>query len=154
MNFLNAGIIMITNFLKRILVILLALFGLMPIVGAQIVVNSKFNPLSFEEILLHAKANAEYRARQEKQYEEYKKEAYRRFDNKDWYGFLTYSNYALSTGFYNAKLYYDRGCAYETLQDYKNAKKEYKKAKKNGFAYAENALRALKTRVKEYKRKK
>lgn len=67
--------------------------------------------------------------------------------------FLTYSNYALETGWYNSKLYFDRGVVYERLNDFKNAKKEYKKAKKRGYAYAASALDACKQHEKEYKRR-
>ena len=60
---------------------------------------------------------------------------------------------ALETGWYNSQLYYDRGVVYERLNNFKQAKKEYKKAKKNGYADAERALEACKQHEKEYKRR-
>jgi hypothetical protein len=57
-------------------------------------------------------------------------------------------NSALNTGFYNGKLYYFRALAYESLGDYKNAKKDYKVAKKNGIFEANAALERVKQKMK------
>lgn len=121
--------------------------------SAQIVIDSKFRPFSYEELMMQAQAEAAYNARMQQLFEQYQEEAYRRYNNQDLYGFLTYSNYALETGWYNSKLYFDRGVVYERLNDFKNAKKEYKKAKKRGYAYAASALEACKQHEKEYKRR-
>lgn len=121
--------------------------------SAQIVIDSKFRPFSYEELMMQAQAEAAYNARMQQLFEQYQEEAYRRYNNQDLYGFLTYSNYALETGWYNSKLYFDRGVVYERLNDFTNAKKEYKKAKKRGYAYAASSLDACKQREKEYKRR-
>lgn len=71
---------------------------------------------------------------------------------KTFLGFLTYSDYALRTGWYTAQLYYDRGVVYERMKDFKKAKKEYKKAKKAGSPMAYQALLSCKRNEKEYKR--
>lgn len=112
---------------------------------------SRFQPLSYEEILLSAQAQAIDNAYRQRKFEEYQDEAYRALNRGDRSGFLTYSSYALNTGWYNAKLYYDRGQAFQYFGDYKNAKKEYKKAKKKGYYLANIALEELK---KLKKRKK
>lgn len=127
--------------------------GFFPLCSAQIVINSKYRPLSYEELMMHAQAEAAYNARMQQLFEQYQEEAYHRYNNQDLYGFLTYSNYALETGWYNSKLYFDRGVVYECLNDFKNAKKEFKKAKKKGYAYATSALEACKQHEKEYKRR-
>jgi hypothetical protein len=122
------------------------------VLSAQIVADFDFQPLSLEEKLAYARQEIAYREQSHKQFNEYQDEAYRRYKKGDLYGFLTYSNYALQTGWYNNQLYYDRGCAYEQLNDFKNAKNEYKKALKHGYTYAESALRNLKIIEKAYKR--
>lgn len=119
---------------------------------AQIVINSRFKPLSYEELCIQAAMEAEYNQRQKERFEYFQNKAYECYNKQDWYGFLTNSNYALETGWYNAKLYYDRGVVFERLNNFKEAKKNYKKAKKKGYAYAEDAIKSLKQKEKEYKR--
>lgn len=153
-TYTSVGSTMRTKFYRHIFCALLLILCTCKASQAQIVINSKFEPLSYEELVLHAQAEAARREYNKRQFENYQDEAYRRYNNGDLYGFLTYSNYALGTGWYNDKLYYDRGCVYEKLNDFKNAKKEFKKAKKSGYAYAENALQALKIHEKEYKQRK
>ena len=64
--------------------------------------------------------------------------------NKNQYAlFLRYSDYALQTGNYTARLYYDRGYVYEVIGDYNAARKEYKKADRLGYMPARYALREL-----------
>lgn len=118
------------------------------------VITSQYKPLSLEELYLQAAAEVMRDKQREAQFDKYQDEAYKCYNRGDWYGFLTYSNYALKTGWYTDKLYYDRGVVYERLNDFKNAKKEYKKAKKHGYAYAEVALSNLKLKEKEYKKRK
>lgn len=136
----------------RFLLFSLTLLSVSQIGLSQIVIDSKFKPFSYEELMMQAQAKAAYDAPMEQLFDQYQDEAYRRYNNQDLYGFLTYSNYALQTGWYTAKLYYDRGVVYERFNDFKNAKREYKKAKKKGYAYAEYALQSLKYKEKEYKR--
>lgn len=137
----------------RFLLFSLTLLSVSQIGLSQIVIDSKFKPFSYEELMVQAQAKAAYDAHMEQLFDQYQDEAYRRYNNQDWYGFLTYSNYALETGWYNSKLYYDRGVVFERLNNFKQAKKEYKKAKKKGYAYAERALEACKQHEKEYKRR-
>lgn len=85
-------------------------------------------------------------------FKEYSSKAYAALNNGDKYGFITYTNYALSTDFYNAQMYYDRGVVFKELGDYKNAKKEFKKAKKHGYYQANQALAELKELNKRKKR--
>ena len=75
------------------------------------------------------------------------------FYNKgDYNGFIFYSDYALNTGWYNSKLYYDRGTAFERLHDYRKAKKEYKRALKKGYYPAQSALKQCKINQKNWKK--
>lgn len=120
--------------------------------SSQIVINSRFKPLSYEELYVEAMMKAEYDRQQKAKFEHYQQQAYDCYNKQDWYGFLTYSNYALETGWYDSKLYYDRGVVFERLNNFKEAKKSYKKAKKKGYAYAEAALQSCKEKEKEYKR--
>ena len=122
-----------------------------PVCASSQALNCKFEPLSYEELILVARAEAARDAYNKRKFQEYQEEAYERYNKQDWYGFITYSNYALSTGWYNAQLYYYRGVVFEKLNEFKKAKKEYKKAKKKGYAYAEVALVALKSRQKKNK---
>lgn len=138
---------------KKILLFLILVMSISNVCSSQIVINSRFKPLSYEELYLSAMAEAAYKRQQKERFEQYQQQAYDCYNRQDWNGFLIYSNYALDCGWYNAKLYYDRGVVYEKLCDFKHAKKEYKKAKKKGYAYAEGALQSLKITEKEYKRR-
>lgn len=115
------------------------------------VCTAEFRPLSYEELYMSAMAKAAYEREMKELYELNRQKAYECYSLGDWNGFLTYSKYALDCGWYNAKLYYDRGVVYEKLCDFKHAKKEYKKAKKKGYAYAEGALQSLKITERKYK---
>lgn len=138
--------------MKKLFAVLIILSAFSNTCFSQIVINSKFKPLSYEELYWQAMAKAVYNQQQEALFDKYQNQAYECYNRRDWNGFLTYSNYALQTGWYTAKLYYDRGVVYERFNDFKNAKKEYKRAKKKGYAYAESALQSLKYKEKEYKR--
>ena len=137
----------------RMLLLALIVISISQTGTSQIVIDSKFKPFSYEELMMQAQAEAAYNAQMKQRFQQYQDEAYRRYNKQDCYGFLTYSNYALETGWYNSQLYYDRGVVYERLNNFKQAKKEYKKAKKNGYADAERALEACKQHEKEYKRR-
>lgn len=137
----------------RMLLLALIVISISQTGTSQIVIDSKFKPFSYEELMMQAQAEAAYNAQMKQRFQQYQDEAYRRYNKQDWYGFLTNSNYALETGWYNSQLYYDRGVVYERLNNFKQAKKEYKKAKKNGYADAERALEACKQHEKEYKRR-
>lgn len=105
-------------------------------------VESSFEPLPSDLMMAAARSRAN-------SFNEYSKKAYEALNKGDKYGFITYTNYALSTGFYSAKMYYDRGNVFIDLRDYKQAKKEYKKAKKRGYYQANQALEVLKELTKK-----
>ena len=153
-NFLSSYVSRLSKITKRrkALIVLITLISSVFGASAQIVINSKFRPFSYEELMMQAQAESAYNARMRQLFDQYSEEAYRRYNNQDLYGFLTYSNYALEIGWHNSKLHFDRGVVFERLNDFKNAKKEYKKAKKAGYAYASNALETCKKHEKEYKR--
>lgn len=130
--------------MKKIFVLLVFLSVIMQTANAQFVVNSKFKPLSYDELILYAQAKAARDAYNEQLFDEYQDKAYASLNRGDKHGFVTYSNYALQTGWYNAKLYYDRGRVFQSLGDFRSAKKEYKKAKRKGYYLAESALKELK----------
>ena len=68
--------------------------------------------------------------------------------NDKWVDVINNVNSALKTGYYNGKLYFFRAFAYESLGYYKNAKKDYKVAKKNGVFEANAALVRIKQKMK------
>ena len=65
--------------------------------------------------------------------------------------FLRYSDYALQTGQYSARLYYDRGYVFESLGDYVTARKEYRKADRMGYAPARYALSELEWKMRQWR---
>ena len=87
-------------------------------------INSTFQPLSMEELMMSARAEAYRQQIAQQRFEEYKDKAYTYLNKGDYQGFLYYSDYALSTGWYNNKMYYDRGVAFEKFHEYRKAKKE------------------------------
>lgn len=135
--------------MKQFFILLICVIGITNIGSSQ----SYYRPLSFEELYIEALAKAEYQKQQKERFEHYQQIAYNYYNKKDWNGFLTYSQCALDCGWYNSRLYYDRGVAYEMQNDFKHAKKEYKKAKKKGYAYAESALQSMKLKEKDYKQR-
>ena len=66
-----------------------------------------------------------------------------------WNYTISYVNQALRTGFYCGTLYYIRGFAYESLGDFKSAKKDYKTGKKYDSVEAAQALEQLKVKMKQ-----
>lgn len=130
---------------------------------SQIVNNSRFRPFSYEEMVRAlppvtpemieraAIARAQDRAEREAKFEKWQSAAVEAYNKGDYYGCLTYINYALETNFYNGYIYYVRGLAFEDLHDYKNAKKQYKKAKDEGYYQAEELLKGIKEREKAWK---
>ena len=107
---------------------------------AQLVIDSKYTPLSFETILLAAQAQAIKDQENKDYFNEMQEKAYEYYNKGDYRGFIYYSDRALSAGWHTSKLYYDRGKAYEILHNNKAARKEYKKALKNGYYLAQYAL--------------
>lgn len=70
-----------------------------------------------------------------------------------WNDVIKYSNDALEIGGYDV-FYLFRGDAYEKLGYYKYALADYKRAKRVGISEAANLYNALKTKMKEMKKKK
>ena len=145
--------------MKTILFGIILMISALQISQAQVVTPVQ-KSISFDEMLqpyLMAQANAERiaKARQEReaQYNNYINKAYKALNRGNRNDFITYTNYALNTGFYNAQVYYDRGSVFQAMEDYAKAKKEYKIAKKLGYYQAERALVILKS-IRKAKRKK
>ena len=92
---------------------------------------------------MELRAARETAARRQKAFEHFGDLAYDAYLNKRWVDVINNVNSALNTGYYNGKLYYFRGFAYESLGYYKNAKKDYKVAKKKGVFEANAALVAV-----------
>ena len=99
--------------------------------------------------LQHAEMAARIAARRQALFEQYEEQAYHAFQNDQWSHVIYYVNQALETEYYNGSVYYMRGYAYEQLGNFKQAKKDYRKAKKNGSYQAESALEDLKERMKK-----
>ena len=116
------------------------------------VIESTFQPLSMEEMMMAARANAYRQQIMKERFEEYQDKAYNCYNKGDFNGFIYYSDYALNTGWYNSKLYYDRGAAFEKLHEYRKAKKEYKRALKKGYYPAQSALKQCKINQKNWKK--
>jgi tetratricopeptide (TPR) repeat protein len=93
---------------------------------------------------IQLRAARETAARRRQAFEHFGDQAYDAYLNNRWVDVINNVNSALSTGYYNGKLYYFRGLAYESLGYYQNAKKDYKVAKKNGVYEANAALERIK----------
>lgn len=93
---------------------------------------------------------ASIRHRNYEQYVEWTLEAW---DNEEWSKMVRYVNCALSTGYWVPDLYYLRGLAYEKMGYMKEAKKDFKKGKREGSTHAAEALDALLQRERASKKK-
>lgn len=127
------------------------------------VVSDSYQPMTMEEMMLPVmlySQNAERiqqiqeqrRRAAEQRFNEYKGKAYECYNRSDYSGFIYYSAIALETGWYNNKMYYDRGVAFEALHDYKQARKEYKTAINYGYYPAVDAYNQVKVHKKEWKK--
>ena len=116
------------------------------------VINSKFRPLTQEQLEMHARAEYARQMQNKESFEYYKAKAYERLQVLDYEGFIYYSDYALKYGWTNDKMFYDRGQAYEKLHKYRKAKKEYKKAIKAGYYPATRALEQCKENHKRWRK--
>jgi tetratricopeptide (TPR) repeat protein len=97
---------------------------------------------------MELRAARETAARRQQAFEYYGDQAYDAYCNNKWVDVINNVNSALNTGYYNGKLYFFRGYAYESLGYYKNAKKDYKLARKNGVSEANAALDRIKQKMK------
>lgn len=99
------------------------------------------------EMANYALVKARLEHLREENFKEYTKLAYDAY-NKGKYNYcLYYSEQALSTNYYSADIYYLRGISFEKLGNYKDAKKEYKRAIRKGSTRAVSALKELKEKT-------
>lgn len=103
---------------------------------------------------MHIRVLAETAARRKENFEQYSNFAVEAFNKKQWNYVILYVNNALKTQYYNGEMYYLRGFAYEMLGDERQAKKDYRKGKKNGSYRAEIAMEQLKEKQKQRRKKK
>ena len=118
----------------------------------NVTINSQFKPMSMEEAMMYARAQAIHEQRMEQLFNEYKDKAYNCYYRRDYNGFIYYSNLALNTGWCNDKLYYDRGVVFEKYHEYRKAKKEYQKAMSKGYYLARSAYLDCIKHQKEWKK--
>lgn len=107
----------------------------------------QFNPYvgrTDEQLRMQAQANVRNDAIKRQNFINYMNAAMQELNNNNYSGFITYSNYALATGYSSPQVYYYRGIAFEHLGEKRNAKKSYKKAYKQGVYEAKAALKNLK----------
>lgn len=107
----------------------------------------QFNPYvgrTDAQLRLQAQANVMNDNIKRQNFINYMNTAIQEFNKGNYSGFITYSNYALATGYSNPQVYYHRGIAFEHLGEKRNAKKNYKKAYKQGVYEAKEALKNLK----------
>lgn len=104
--------------------------------GQNFIVESSYQPLSTEDMVMGARANVN-------SFQKYQSKADVCLEKGDYEGYIYYSDFALKCGYYTAKMYYNRGIAYEKLHNYSKAKKSFKKALKKGYYPAKEALKNL-----------
>ena len=98
------------------------------------------------------RAYAETAARRSAYFKQYSRMAAEAYNEENWYDAIKYANSALSL-FENGQQYYIRGYGYESLGYLKEAKKDYKRAKKLGYYDAVQALESLNEKIKAQKKK-
>lgn len=103
---------------------------------------------------MYIKALAETAAKRKANFEQYSNLAVEAFKKKQWNYVILYVNNALETQYYNGEVFYLRGFAYEMLGDERQAKKDYRKGKKNGSYRAEIAMEQLKEKQKQRRKRK
>ena len=99
------------------------------------------------------RAYAETAARRSALFEQYSKLAAEAYNERNWYDAIKYANSALSL-FENGQQYYIRGYGYESLGYLKEAKKDYKRAKRLGYYDAAQALESVNNKIKAQKKQK
>ena len=103
---------------------------------------------------MYARALAETAARRKANFEQYSNLADEAFNKKQWNYVIYYVNEALETQYYNGELFFLRGFAYEMLGNERQAKKDYRKGKKNGSYRAALAMEQLKEKQKQRRKRK
>lgn len=97
---------------------------------------------------MYARAWAETAARRQELFYRYAELAANALKNREWNKAIYYVNEAFDTQYTAGVLYYIRGYAYEQLGNYRAAKRDYKKGKKDNCIEASEALEDLKARRK------
>ena len=110
-----------------------------------------YDTQSMNMALAHAQMAARVEAQRKELFSIYANKAVEAYNNNQWVAAINCVNNALETTYYNADVYYIRGYAYEKLGYYRDAKRDYKKAKKYGNVYAADALETLKEKMKKKK---
>lgn len=98
---------------------------------------------------MYMNAARETYAARSQQYERYVGWAFEAASKEQWPYVIHYVTSALNTGFWNADLYFLRGRAYEQLKQWRYAKRDYKKGKRNGSSAAAEALLRLNMKLKQ-----
>jgi hypothetical protein len=97
---------------------------------------------------MELRAARETAARRQMAFEYYGDHAYDAYCKGKWNDVISYVNGALNTGYYNGKLFYFRGVAYESLGYLKYAKNDFKLAKKYNVTEAFSAFNRVKQKLK------
>ena len=103
---------------------------------------------------MYLRAVAETAARRKALFEQFSDRAAEAFNKKQWSLVICYVNDAFETQYYNGELYYLRGYAYEMLGDERQAKKDYRKGKRNNSYQAALALVQLKEKQRQRRKRK
>ena len=103
---------------------------------------------------MYLRAVAETAARRKALFEQFSDRADEAFNKKQWNYVIYYVNEALETQYYNGELFFLRGCAYEMLGNERQAKKDYRKGKKNGSYRAALAMEQLKEKQKQRRKRR
>lgn len=143
---------------KRMLTITVMMLLLAMTANAQVGAYDRAIPLPTRDLydtqtmsmaLAHAQMAARVEAQRKELFSIYANKAVEAYNNSQWVVAINCVNSALETTYYNGDVYYIRGYAYEKLGYYRNAKRDYKKAKKYGNEDAESALESLKIKMKK-----
>ena len=143
---------------KRMLTITVMMLMLAMTANAQVGAYDRAIPLPTRDLydaqtmsmaLAHAQMAARVEAQRKELFSSYANKAVEAYNNSQWVLAINCVNTALETTYYNADVYYIRGVAYEKLGYFRDAKRDYKKAKKYGNAYAESALKSLTIKMKK-----
>jgi len=102
-----------------------------------------YTPMSPSEAMLMGRLKAEADAKRKEAFNYYQELAYQSLNKGNYQNFITLSNTALSYGWRSSKLYYDRGLVYKELGLKRYAKRELKRAKRNGYLISNRMIRDL-----------
>lgn len=100
-------------------------------------------------MIAHIQAVRETAAQRLEYYRYFSNLAIDAYNNGRWSDVIDNVNNAFSTDYVNGDLYFIRGYAYEQLGYTSDAKKDYKRGRKEGSDLAARALEALKARMKK-----